>query len=105
MHERTQYQQLQPEERLIIASLHLCRLSITMAARVASRRNVTRRIVVVFAFFFFFFRGLPGAERAAPGDFQLLRNLHFGWRISGLSQAAQNKFFYALCSPRLDPTL
>ncbi|WP_175149552.1 hypothetical protein [Paraburkholderia ultramafica] len=30
--------------------------------RVASRRNTTRRI------------GLPGAERPAPGDFQLFRN-------------------------------
>jgi len=58
-----------------------------------------------FAFFLLFFRGLPGAERPAPGDFQLFRNSHFGWRISGLSQAAQNQFFYALCSPRLDPAL
>ncbi len=45
-------------------------------------------------------RGAPG-----PGDFQLLLSSHFGWRFSGLSQAAQNQFFYALCSPRLDPAL
>jgi hypothetical protein len=73
--------------------------------RVASRRNVTRRIVVVSLSFFSSFVFLRGAERPAPGDFQLFRNSHFGWRISGLSQAAQNQFFYALCSPRLDPAL
>ena len=53
-------------------------------SRVASRRNVTRRIVVVFAFFLLFFCGLPGAKRPAPGDFQLFRSSHFGRRISGL---------------------
>jgi hypothetical protein len=45
-----------------------------------------------------------GAPR--PRRLSLFRNSHFGWRISGLSQAAaQNQFFYALCSPRLDPAL
>ena len=74
-----------------------------LGRRVASRRNVTRLIVVVFPFYLF--NGMPGAERPAPGDLQLFRNSYFGWRISRLSQATQNQFFYALCSPRLDPAL
>jgi hypothetical protein len=58
-----------------------------------------------FVFLLLFFRGLPDAERRAPGDFQNFRNSRVGWRISGLSQAAQNQFLYALCLPRLDPAL
>ncbi|WP_408164137.1 helix-turn-helix domain-containing protein [Caballeronia jiangsuensis] len=37
MHERTQYQQLQPEERLTIASLHLQGSSIRTMARILGR--------------------------------------------------------------------
>src|SRR5258708_18155738 len=41
--------------------------STTMAARVASRRNVTRPIVVVLPFYLF--DGLPGAKRPASPAF------------------------------------
>ncbi|WP_243751298.1 helix-turn-helix domain-containing protein [Paraburkholderia sp. BL10I2N1] len=41
MHERTQYQQLQPEERLIIASLHLQGSSIRAMARILGRSPAT----------------------------------------------------------------
>jgi IS30 family transposase len=41
MHERTQYQQLQPEERLTIASLHLQGSSIRAMARILGRSPAT----------------------------------------------------------------
>ncbi|WP_246217567.1 IS30 family transposase [Paraburkholderia panacisoli] len=41
MHERTQYQQLQPEERLIIASLHLQGSSMRAMARILGRSPAT----------------------------------------------------------------
>src|ERR1700710_2542372 len=41
MHERTRYQQLQPEERLIIASLHLQGSSILAMARILGRSPAT----------------------------------------------------------------
>ncbi|MDR5755232.1 helix-turn-helix domain-containing protein, partial [Caballeronia sp. LZ024] len=41
MHERTPYQQLQPEERLTIASLHLQGSSIRAMARILRRSPAT----------------------------------------------------------------
>ena len=41
MHERTRYQQLQPEERLTIASLHLQGSSIRAMARILGRSPAT----------------------------------------------------------------
>lgn len=82
-----------------------CRLSITMAARVASRRNVTRRVVVVSLSFFLFLRGLPGAKRPAPADFKLFGNSHFSWRFGALAQAAQYHFSHTLGAPCLDPAM
>ncbi|WP_217478281.1 hypothetical protein, partial [Paraburkholderia humisilvae] len=73
--------------------------------RVASRRNVTRRIVVVSLSLFSSFVVCRARSARPPATFELFRNSHFGWRNSGLSQAALNQFFYALCSPRLDPAL
>jgi hypothetical protein len=62
--------------------------STTMAARVASRRNVTRPIVVVLPFSSL----LWFAGREAPGlfGFQFFPNLSFNRRIGGLAQTAQD---------------
>src|SRR5260370_31337362 len=62
--------------------------STTMAARVSSRRNVTRPIVVVLPFSSL----LWFAGREAPGlfGFQFFPNLSFNRRIVGLSQTAPN---------------
>jgi len=46
-------------------------------------------------------RGAPGPRRLSTSS---ATHTSAG-NISGLSQAAQNQFFYALCSPRLDPAL
>jgi hypothetical protein len=76
-------------ERLFLGRLEAgWAATMTTSGRVASRRNVTRGMVVVSLSFLLFFRGLPGADRPAPGDFQLFRNSRFDWRINRLSQAA-----------------
>jgi DDE superfamily endonuclease len=76
-----------------------------MSGRVASRRNVTRRVVVVPLSFFLFFRGLPGAKRPAPGGFQLFRRSHFSRRFGRVVQAPQDHFSHAFGAPCLDPSL
>jgi hypothetical protein len=58
-----------------------------------------------FTFLLLFFRGLPGAKRPAPADFQLFCSSHFNWRLGGLAQATEHHLFHALGAPCLDPAL